>query len=158
MGSAVISKRAMIGNGYCHSRVLIVAGRLWHGRLCQWRRPIAIAHFDEGRRHAAWGLPMSSIARDARLKVAEYEKRAATAHDPETRRHYIQLARDWQDLARGRANSWRQTLEFWRERKISGLDSLGAVSIKHPCRCVMSVPPACTLESAKQTPREGRRP
>ena len=100
MGSAVISKRAMIGNGYCHSRVLIVAGRLWHGRLCQWRRPIAIAHFDEGRRHAAWGLPMSSIARDARLKVAEYEKRAATAHDPETRRHYIQLARDWQDLAR----------------------------------------------------------
>jgi hypothetical protein len=43
---------------------------------------------------------MSSIARDARLKVAEYEKHAATAHDPETRRHYIQLARDWQDLAR----------------------------------------------------------
>jgi len=39
-------------------------------------------------------------ARDARLKAAEYEKRAATAHDPETRRYYIQLARDWRDMAR----------------------------------------------------------
>ena len=38
--------------------------------------------------------------RDVRLKAAEYEKRAATAHDPETRRYYIQLARDWRDMAR----------------------------------------------------------
>src|SRR5262249_12396355 len=43
---------------------------------------------------------MSSIARDARLKVAEYEKRATTARDPETRQYYIQLARDWREMAR----------------------------------------------------------
>jgi hypothetical protein len=43
---------------------------------------------------------MSSIsAQDARLKAAEYEKRAATALDPETRRYYIQLARDWREMA-----------------------------------------------------------
>jgi hypothetical protein len=38
--------------------------------------------------------------RDVRLKAAEYEKRAATARDPETRRYYIQLARDWREMAR----------------------------------------------------------
>jgi hypothetical protein len=43
---------------------------------------------------------MSSTVRDARLKAAEYEKRAATACDPEIRRYYIQLARDWLDMAR----------------------------------------------------------
>jgi hypothetical protein len=50
-------------------------------------------------------------ARDARLKAAEYEKRAATAHDPETKRYYIQLARDWREMAR-RANSWKRTSEI----------------------------------------------
>ena len=45
-----------------------------------------------------WGPPMS--VRDVRLKAAEYEKRAATARDPETRRYYIQLARDWREMAR----------------------------------------------------------
>ena len=43
---------------------------------------------------------MSSIARDARLKAAEYEKRAAAARDPEIKRYYIQLAKDWWDMAR----------------------------------------------------------
>jgi len=43
---------------------------------------------------------MSSIAQDARLKVAEYEKRAAATHDPEIRQYYIQLARDWREMAR----------------------------------------------------------
>ena len=43
---------------------------------------------------------MSSIAQDTRLKVAEYEKRAATARDPETRQYYIQLAREWREMAR----------------------------------------------------------
>ena len=43
---------------------------------------------------------MSSIARDARLKAAECEKRAATARDQETRGYYIQLARDWRRMAR----------------------------------------------------------
>jgi hypothetical protein len=45
-------------------------------------------------------VAMSSIARDARLKAAEYEKRAAAACDPEIRRYYIQLARDWLEMAR----------------------------------------------------------
>jgi hypothetical protein len=91
-----------LGTGIATTAFLIVAGWLWHqGRLCQWCRPIAkIAHFDEGRRHTAWGPPTSSIARDARLKVAEYEKRATTARDPETRQYYIQLARDWREMAR----------------------------------------------------------
>ena len=43
---------------------------------------------------------MSSIGRDARLKSAEYDRRAATARDPEIRQYYIQLARDWQEMAR----------------------------------------------------------
>jgi hypothetical protein len=43
---------------------------------------------------------MSSFARDARLKAAECERRAATAHEPETRQCYIQLARDWREMAR----------------------------------------------------------
>jgi hypothetical protein len=43
---------------------------------------------------------MSSIAQDARLKAAEYEKRAAVARDPDTRQYYIQLARDWSQMAR----------------------------------------------------------
>jgi len=43
---------------------------------------------------------MSSIARDARLKAAECEKHASTARDPDTRRFYIQLARDWREMAR----------------------------------------------------------
>jgi len=43
---------------------------------------------------------MSSIARDARLKAVEYEKRAATTRDLDTRRLYIQLARDWHEVAR----------------------------------------------------------
>jgi len=45
---------------------------------------------------------MSSIARDARVKAAECEKHAASARDPETRRHYIQLARDWREMAQQR--------------------------------------------------------
>jgi hypothetical protein len=43
---------------------------------------------------------MPVIARDARLKAAEYEKRAAVASDPEIRQYYIQLARDWLEMAR----------------------------------------------------------
>jgi hypothetical protein len=50
-------------------------------------------------------------ARDARLKAAEYEKRAATAHNPETRRYYIQLARDWREMAR----QSEQLARDWRE-------------------------------------------
>ncbi len=46
---------------------------------------------------------MSSIARDdARLKATEYEKRAAAACAPEIRLYYIQLARDWREMARQR--------------------------------------------------------
>ena len=45
---------------------------------------------------------MSSTVRDARLKTAEYEKLAAAASDPEVRRYYIQLARDWREMARQR--------------------------------------------------------
>jgi hypothetical protein len=37
-----------------------------------------------------------------RLKIAEYEKRAATASDPEARQYYIQLAREWWEMARQR--------------------------------------------------------
>jgi hypothetical protein len=43
---------------------------------------------------------MSSTVRDARLKAAECERHAATARDPETRRHYIQFAKDWWEMAR----------------------------------------------------------
>ena len=43
---------------------------------------------------------MSSIARYARVKAAECERYAATARDPETRQQYIQLARDWWEMAR----------------------------------------------------------
>jgi len=43
---------------------------------------------------------MSSIARYARVKAAECERYAATARDPETRQQYIQLARDWWEVAR----------------------------------------------------------
>jgi hypothetical protein len=43
---------------------------------------------------------MLSIARDARLKAAECERHAATARDPETRQLYIQLAKDWREMAR----------------------------------------------------------
>jgi hypothetical protein len=43
---------------------------------------------------------MSSIAQDTRLKVAEYQKRAAAGRDPETRQYYIQLAREWREMAR----------------------------------------------------------
>ena len=46
------------------------------------------------------GPSMSSFPRDARLKAAEYEKRAAAARDPEIRQFYIQLARDWREMAR----------------------------------------------------------
>jgi hypothetical protein len=45
---------------------------------------------------------MSSTVRDARLKTAEYEKLAAAASDPEVRRYYIQLARDWREMVRQR--------------------------------------------------------
>ena len=45
---------------------------------------------------------MSSTVRDARLKAAEYEKLAADARDPETRSYYVQLARDWREMARQR--------------------------------------------------------
>ena len=45
---------------------------------------------------------MSSTVRDTRLKTAEYEKLAAAASDPEVRRYYIQLARDWREMARQR--------------------------------------------------------
>jgi hypothetical protein len=45
---------------------------------------------------------MSSIARDARVKATEYEKRAAVARDPKIRLYYIQLARDWREMARQR--------------------------------------------------------
>jgi len=45
---------------------------------------------------------MSPTVRDARLKIAEYEKLAAAASDPEVRRYYIQLARDWREMARQR--------------------------------------------------------
>ena len=37
--------------------------------------------------------------RDARLKIAECEKRAAAAHGPEVRQYYIQSARDWREMA-----------------------------------------------------------
>jgi len=57
-------------------------------------------HFDEGRRHTAWASPMSSFAQDARLKAAERERHAATARNPETRQLFIQLARDWREIAR----------------------------------------------------------
>jgi hypothetical protein len=53
---------------------------------------------------------MSSIAQDTRLKVAEYEKRAATAGDPETRRYYTQLAREWREMAR--QSEQKRTLEI----------------------------------------------
>jgi hypothetical protein len=43
---------------------------------------------------------MSSIARYARVKAAECERYAATARDPESRQQYIQLARDWWEMAR----------------------------------------------------------
>ena len=43
---------------------------------------------------------MSSTVRDTRLKTAEYEKLAAAASDPEVRRYYVQLARDWLEMAR----------------------------------------------------------
>ena len=43
---------------------------------------------------------MSSIARYARVKAAECERYAATARDPEIRQQYIQLARDWWEVAR----------------------------------------------------------
>jgi hypothetical protein len=43
---------------------------------------------------------MLSIARDACLKAAECERHAATARDPETRQLYIQLAKDWREMAR----------------------------------------------------------
>jgi hypothetical protein len=45
---------------------------------------------------------MSPTVRDARLKAAEYEKLAVVARDPETRKYYIQLARDWREMARQR--------------------------------------------------------
>jgi hypothetical protein len=45
---------------------------------------------------------MSPTVRDARLKTAEYEKLAAAARDPEVRQYYIQLAKDWQEMARQR--------------------------------------------------------
>jgi hypothetical protein len=51
----------------------------------------------------------SIIAQDARLKAAEYEKRAATARDPETRRYYIQLARDWLEMAQ-QGEQWEADL------------------------------------------------
>ena len=53
-----------------------------------------------GATHSMVATPMSSVARDARLKAVECEKRAAVARDPETRRYYIQLARDWWEMAR----------------------------------------------------------
>jgi hypothetical protein len=43
---------------------------------------------------------LSSIARDARVKAAECERHAATARDPETRRYYVQLAKQWWEMAR----------------------------------------------------------
>jgi hypothetical protein len=43
---------------------------------------------------------MSFIGRDARVKAAECERLAATSRDPEIRRYYIQLARDWWEMAR----------------------------------------------------------
>jgi len=45
---------------------------------------------------------MSSTVRDARLKAIEYEKLAAAAGDREVRLYYIQLAKDWRDMARQR--------------------------------------------------------
>jgi hypothetical protein len=56
-----------------------------------------------GPGRARWFAAMSSIARDARVKAAECEKLAATSCDPEIRQHYIQLARDWREMARQRA-------------------------------------------------------
>jgi hypothetical protein len=45
---------------------------------------------------------MSLAVRDARLKTAEYEKLAAAASNPEVRQYYIQLAREWREMARQR--------------------------------------------------------
>ena len=52
-----------------------------------------------------WAVPdcvaaMSSIARDACMKAAECEKCAATSRDPVIRQYWIELAKDWWDIAR----------------------------------------------------------
>jgi hypothetical protein len=43
---------------------------------------------------------LSSIARDARVKAAECERHAATTRDPEIKRYYIGLAKQWWEMAR----------------------------------------------------------
>jgi hypothetical protein len=60
---------------------------------------------------------MWSTVRDARLKAVEYEKLAAGAGDPETRKYYIQLARDWREMARQREQLARDWREMARQRE-----------------------------------------
>jgi len=84
---------------------------------------------------------MSSIARYARVKAAECERYAATARDPETRQQYIQLARDWWEVARQgdrlRAKRSRSNIIIGEELREPIITLVRPKNPRHDCSCFL---------------------